>query len=188
MSFPDRGLVRRFASLGIVACLAVSVAGCRLSYPAPPTQILHPKFVGVIDTVTITTDVQTKLTDGRMADQPLDTAYTLLPVIGDPSWGQRGWLLLADPGPGGFEKALPLWDTTSWEAWESDEANPLAWDMGDSILFVDGVELKKAAGFYAEQAPQTIDGRSAWAPAASSDTVIAIANNEGQITRMDVRG
>jgi hypothetical protein len=38
----------------MVACLAVSVAGCRASYPAPPTQIFRPKIVGVIDTVTIT--------------------------------------------------------------------------------------------------------------------------------------
>jgi hypothetical protein len=188
MSFPDRGLVRRFASLGIVACVAVSAAGCRASYPAPPTQIFRPKIVGVIDTVTVNTAVQTRLTDGRMVDQPLSTAYTLLSVIGDPSWGQHGWLLLADPSPTGFTKALPIWDTVSWEAWESDGANPIAWDMGDSILFADGVELKKAGGFYAEQAPQTIDGRSAWAPIGWSDTVIVVANSEGQVTRLEVKG
>jgi hypothetical protein len=38
----------------MVACLAVSVAGCGASYPAPPMQTFRPKIVGVIDTVNIT--------------------------------------------------------------------------------------------------------------------------------------
>ena len=87
---------RRIALMSLLPAVALSLAGCQ-SYPAPPTETFTPKIVGVIDAVTIDTSVRTQLTDGRIIEQPLSTAYHLFG-----GWGQPGWLLLADTSETGF--------------------------------------------------------------------------------------
>ena len=171
----------RIATMGLLPAVALSLAGCQ-SYPAPPTQTFTPKIVGVIAEVTIDTSVRTRLTDGRIIDQSRSTAYHLFG-----SWGQPGWLLLADTSETGFTKTLPTFDN-GWEAWQSNSSDPIAWDMGDSVLFSDGVELRKAAGFYAEEQAQTIDGRSAWVASGWSDTLVVLANGQGELTRLRLLG
>ena len=176
-------VVRRIAGMGLLPALALSLAGCQQSYPAPPTETFTPKIVGVIDAVTIDTSVHTRLTDGRVIDQRLSPAYHLFG-----GWGQPGWLLLADTSETGFTKTLPTVGQDGWVAWQSNSSDPIAWDMGDSVLFSDGVELKKAAGFYADEDPQTIDGRSAWVPRGWSDTLEVLANSQGEASGLRVLG
>ena len=127
--------------------------------------------------------MRTQLTDGRIIEQPLSTAYHLFG-----GWGQPGWLLLADTSETGFTKTLPTFGQDGWEAWQSNSTDPIAWDMGDSILFGDGVELQKAAAFYAEEQPQTIDGRSAWVPTGWSQTYVVLANSQGEASRLRALG
>lgn len=183
-----RRAVSCLVAAGLLAALAVAGAGCSGSYPTPPTQVLHPTVVGIIDSVSIDTAVHTRLDDGRIIDQPLSTAYTLLGVIGQPSWGQHGWLLLADPSETGFTTTLPTWANKEWEIWQSGGDSSIAWDEGGSILFTDGVELQKAPGFVAEQQPQTIDGRSAWVAVGWSQTLIVVVDAEGQAIRLEAKG
>ena len=133
--------------------------------------------------VTIDTSVRTRLLDGRVIDQPLSTAYHLFG-----GWGQPGDLLLADTSETGFTKTLPTFGQNVWAAWQSNSTDPIAWDMGNAVLFGDGVELRKAAGFYADEQPRTINGRSAWVPVGSGDTLVALANGAGEVKRLQVLG
>lgn len=183
-----RRAVSCLVAAGLLAALAVVGAGCSGSYPAPPTQVLRPTVVGIIDSVTIDTAVHTRLNDGRIIDQPLGAAYTLLRVFGSPSWGEQGWLLLADPRETGFTKPLPTWSKTEWEIWQSGGDSSIAWDEGDSILFADGVELQKAKGFFAEEQPQTVDGRSAWIAVGWGQTLIVVVDADGHAIRLEAKG
>ena len=183
-----RRAISGLVATGFLAALAVVGTGCSGSYPAPPTQLLHPTVVGIIDSVTIDTAVHTRLDDGRIVDQSLGTAYSLLRVIGPPSWGEHGWLLLADPSEGGFSKPLPTWGKSEWEIWQSGGDGSIAWDQGGSILFTDGVEIQKAPGFFAEEQPQTINGRSAWVAVGWGQTLIIVVNADGRAIRHEGKG
>jgi hypothetical protein len=82
--------------------------GLSREYPAPPRQIFRRKIVGVIDTVTTDTVVHTRLTDSRMVDQPLSTAYTLLATVGDANWGSRAGCCSPIPAQRASRKRCPL--------------------------------------------------------------------------------
>jgi hypothetical protein len=49
-----------------------------------------------------------------------------------------------------------------WEAWPEQTQDPNAWDLGDSVLLLNGLELPKAGDFTARARPQELDGRQAW--------------------------
>jgi hypothetical protein len=53
---------------------------------------------------------------------------------------------------------MPLGDGC-WEAYHYDT---MVWDLGSSILFEHGLELPKAAGFWAEVQPRGMGSRLGW--------------------------
>jgi hypothetical protein len=140
----------------VLAAVFIALQGCS-SYPAPP-EPLRPTTVGVIASATHDEmGYHTRLVDGRVIDEPQNGIYQLSGGIMDP-----GFLLLASSDGGGFAVALPPMEDGCWEAWRSPSDSPIVWDMGDSILFTDGIELPKASGFHVDPQSQNVDGRLAW--------------------------
>jgi hypothetical protein len=68
-----------------------------------------------------------------------------------------------------------------WEAWQSPSDSHIVWDLGDSILFTDGIELPKAPGFHVDPQPQTVNDRLAWTLYADNQGMNFCANDHGQI-------
>ena len=142
----------------VLVCLALTVAGCSATYwsdyPSPPPP-LRPTVVGVIQSATADdSGYHTKLTDGRVIDQPNDGRWK--------SWGpvyDKGDLFLAGDG---FSTALLPFGDGCWEAWYGGSRYTIAWDEGDRVLFEDGIELPKAPGFTTDQASQNVNGKLAW--------------------------
>jgi hypothetical protein len=141
--------------------LALAVQGCALfarHYPNPPLP-LQPTTVGVIaETTQDASGYHAHLVDGRVIDLPQNGTFKL---IGG-GLEDKGTLLLAGTAGGGFETPLSSLGNGCWEAYVGPSSNPIVWDMGDSILFMTGIELSKAADYQVSPAPHLVDGRQAW--------------------------
>ena len=144
-----------------VSVVALCVQGCALfarHYPNPP-QPLRPTIVGVIaETTQDASGYHAHLVDGRVIDLPQNGTFNL---IGG-GLEDKGTLLLAGTAGGGFETPLSSIGNGCWEAYAGPSSNPIVWDMGDSILFMTGIELPKAADYQVSPAPHLVDGRQAW--------------------------
>ena len=140
---------------------ALSLQGCALfasHYPDPP-QPLRPTIVGVIaETTQDAVGYHAHLVDGRTIDLPQNGTFKL---IGG-GLENKGGLLLAGTAGGGFETPLASIGNGCWEAYAGPSSNPIVWDMGDSILFMTGIELPKAADYQVNPPPHLVDGRQAW--------------------------
>jgi hypothetical protein len=83
---------------------------------------------------------------------------------------------------GGFVAALQPLGNGCWEAYDAPTYDPIVWDMGDSILFMTGIELPKATGYSASPAPQMVNGRLAWTvPEGHMPPMSFCANDRGEI-------
>jgi hypothetical protein len=144
----------------LLAC-GLLFQGCSLfarPYPNPP-QPLRPTIVGVIaETTQDASGYHAHLVDGRVIDLPQNGTFNL---IGG-GLEDKGALLLAGTAGGGFETPLSSLGNGCWEAYAGPSSNPIVWDMGDSILFMTGIELPKATEYNASPAPQMVHGRLAW--------------------------
>jgi hypothetical protein len=166
----DRGEVRGLL-ISTVVILGLATQGCgHMSYPSPPPPLV-PTIVGVVDRVGLVTII---LADGRTVDAPENSDVRRMggiPVAGD--------LSLASTNVPKFVDALRPIETGEqgcWEAWD----NPIAWDMGDTILFSNGIELPKAPGFHAPE-PTEVNGRLAWVETENQVRWTFCANSQGQI-------
>jgi hypothetical protein len=133
--------------------------GCQADehFPPPPAP-LRPTIVGVVASFTQdAVGYHSLLVDGRTIDQPNNGLFR---IIGDPT--TRGYLFLASEADGGFSIGLEPIVSGCWEAYQAPSEFRIVWDMGDSVLFMSGLELPKAPGFSAEVAPHDVDGRLAW--------------------------
>jgi hypothetical protein len=164
--------------VALLAC-GLLVQGCSLfaKHHQFPAQPLRPTIVGVVASETHdATGYHARLVDGQVADQPQNGTYRLMG--GDP---EAGTLLLVGTDDGGFWVQLSAIGNGCWEA--SDPDDSIVWDMGDSVVFSDGLELPKAAGFRADVQPETVDGRLGW-PHSEGDgpsQMSFCANSKGQI-------
>lgn len=183
---------RRTWRLAALLMAAFVVQGCYLLAthgPTPPAP-LRPTIVGVIaKTTQDPIGYHARLTDGRVVDMPQHGTYKILGLV-----DMAGYLLVAGTNDGGFASALPPLGKGCWEAYIGPSDRPTVWDMGDSILFMDGIELPKAPGFTAAVAPHTLDGRLAWTlgqgdfgSLTPSSPTSFCANEQGQIVSADLR-
>lgn len=172
--------------LASASALALTLQGCQLlaeHYPSPPKP-LRPTTIGVIASVDADAKGWTAhLADGRTVLEPDNGTYKLLGG-GD----TKGWLLLAGETDGGFAAGLaPLAKygyPGCWEAWTAPSSDRIAWDQGDSILFMTGIELPKATGYQVNFAPHDVDGRLAWTSPrgdAAPQWMSFCANERGEI-------
>jgi hypothetical protein len=169
-----RGRVRGLL-IATVAILGLAAQGCgQMSYPSPPPPLV-PTVVGVVDRVGLAgTGWLATLRDGQEVEVPHQADVQLMgaiPVAGD--------LVLASTAAPRFVDVLEPIETGEqgcWEAW----LNPVAWDMGDTVLFSDGIELPKAQGFHAPE-PTQVNGRLGWAAPPSGLRWTFCANSQGQI-------
>lgn len=145
-----------------ILALASQACGPATNYPTMPATVFVPTIVGVVQNVSLHgSGWLLTLTDGRTVDEPNETGVTLL---GGDS-GQPGGLVLASTTSPEFVDVIePIAWTAGdcWEPWVIQAINRIAWDMGDSILFPDGLELPKAPGFASEVPSHDVDGRQAW--------------------------
>jgi hypothetical protein len=163
------------------ALLAVAFQGFWLfaqPYPAPP-EPLRPTMAGVIESGLLSGDGDVvTLQDGTTVDIP----GTYKQIGGG---DQKGNLLLSGTNGGGFVAVL-LPDRRydgCWEAWEDFE-DPIAWDMGDSILFLNRLALPKAPGYHVDPEPHTVNGHLAWTDPTNGSMpqwMSFCANAKGQI-------
>jgi hypothetical protein len=148
----------RLATAALVALSVALVSGCGPHYKYPST-LYRPTIVAVIESGGLggSLDWQVTLADGTTLD--LDGREA---VLG--SSLPAGDLFLRGTTAGGdWWGALSALGDGCWEAYEGPHDNPMVWDSGSSILFMYGLELPKAAGFWAEVQPEMIDGRLGWA-------------------------
>jgi hypothetical protein len=164
--------------LSLVA-VVIALQGCSLfaeHYPAPP-EPLRPTTVGVIASATQdATGYHTRLIDGRVVDEPQNGTYRVGGGLNKP-----GWLLLAGTDRGGFAFGLAPMEEGCWEAWQGPSSSRIVWDMGDSILFRDGLELPKSSSFHVDPQPHDVDGRMAWTLHGNNLGMDFCANSQGQI-------
>lgn len=130
------------------------------SLPSPtrrPLSPLRPTMAGVIESGVLSGDGDVvTLQDGTTVNIP----RTFKRFGGG---DQKGNLLLSGTDGGGFVAVL-LPDRRSdgcWEAWEDIE-DQITWDMGDSILFLNRLELPKAPGYHVDPEPHDVNGQLAW--------------------------
>jgi hypothetical protein len=164
-----------------VAVAALVLQGCWLfakNYPAPP-EPLRPTMAGVIESGAVSADGNVvTFEDGTKVDIPSQTK-------GIGSGYQKGNLFMSGADGGGFVAVL-LPDRRGngcWEAWEDINAQ-IAWDMGDSILFLDRLELPKAPGYHVDLEPHTVNGHLAWTDPTNGSMpqwMSFCANAKGQI-------
>ena len=141
-----------------VAVAVLTVQGCWFlaqPYPAPP-EPLRPTMAGVIESAAFSGDGEVvTLEDGTKV------VPTFTTEIG--SGYQKGNLFMSGMDGGGFVAVL-LPDRRGngcWEAWEDINAQ-IAWDMGDSILFLNRLELPKAPRYHVDPEPHMVNGHLAW--------------------------
>jgi hypothetical protein len=166
--------------VALLAC-GLLVQGCSLfakQYPAPP-EPLRPTTVGVIASTDFdATGFHSHLVDGRTIDLPQDSGFKAF----GRTYDNQGWLVVAGTTDGGFAAALAPLGNGCWEAYSGPSSNPIVWDMGDSILFMTGIELPKAAGYHVSPSPRTVDERLAWtAPEGNAPPMSFCANDRGEI-------
>jgi hypothetical protein len=157
---------------------ALVLQGCALfarHYPNPP-QPLQPTTVGVIaETTQDASGYHAHLVDGRTIDLPQNGIFKLMGRVYD-----AGELLLAGNAGDGFGAALDPLGSGCWDAASSNDQ--IVWDDGDSILFITGIELPKAAGYHVSPAPQMVDGRLAWTvPAGNAPRMSFCVDTRGEI-------
>jgi hypothetical protein len=170
----DRGRVRSLL-ISTVVVLGLAAQGCGyISYPSPPPPLV-PTTIGVVDRVGIAgTGWLATLRDGQEVEVPHQADVRLMSGLLEP-----GHLVLASTAAPRFVDVLEPIETGEqgcWEAWD----NPIAWDMGDTILFSNGIELPKAQGFHAPE-PTRVNGRLAWAETENQVDWSFCANSQGQI-------
>jgi hypothetical protein len=164
-----RGRLGFLPALGLLVSLGAQGCG-HMVYPSPPPPLV-PTIVGVVDRVGLVSIV---LVDGRTVDYPENSDVQRM--NGGP---EAGRLVLASAAAPRFVDVLKPIETGEqgcWEAWQ----NPVAWDMGDKILFSDGIELPKAPGFHAPE-PTEVNGRLGWTEPESQVRWTFCANSQGQI-------
>ena len=170
--------LRLLVSLSVAALCVQGCFSSARNYPDPP-QPLRPTIVGVVARADFdATGFHSHLVDGRTIDLPH--------ASGSKDFGRtydnQGWLLVAGTTDGGFAAALAPLGNGCWEAYDAPSNNPIAWDMGDSILFMTGIELPKATGYSASRAPLMVDGRLAWtAPEGNMPPMSFCATDRGEI-------
>jgi hypothetical protein len=146
-------VLSRLSMAALVALSVALVSGCGTQYEYPDT-VYRPTIVGVVESSGLYgTRWQVTLNDGRTFD-----------LVGDESppgpSPDPGFLLLGgNTASGEWWLVLRLLGDGCWEAYHYDT---MVWDLGSSILFEHGLELPKAAGFWAEVEPSMIDGRLGW--------------------------
>lgn len=164
-----------------VAAIAFSTQGCRSgpSYPTPPPTPLIPTIVGVVDHVT-SDGATIVLTDG--------TSFGNYPGADEQSFGtlhRPGDLFLARttaPKFSGTLRPIKSGEPGCWEAWAGQTDDPIAWDQGDSILLLNGLQLPKARDYASDLRRDYIDGRYAWAVGQQGIPQYEMcANSAGQI-------
>ena len=157
-------------ALGLLMSLATQGCGPSSAEPSPPPPLV-PTVVGVVDRVGLVSIV---LADGRTVDDPENSDVRRMDGI-----PEAGDLILASTNVPKFVDVLKPIETGEpgcWEAWRG----PLAWDMGATIRFSDGIELPKAQGFHAPEA-QKVNRGMAWAAPPSQLRWTFCANSQGQI-------
>ncbi len=172
---------RRFTALLAVAAVLFAVQGCSLfeSYPPQPTERLQPTTVKVVTQAARVGDhfVYT-FSDGSTFDVPRNpSGYKELNAV------QPGGLFL---GSAKFQYGLgPLGDIPGcWQAMAGGNSDSIVWDLGDSILFDDGLELAKAPDYYADPEPKSVSGQLTWIKPIGDAVVPWMAfcsNDEGKI-------
>jgi hypothetical protein len=178
----DRGSARLLlAAAGSIALAAAGCSGWDGPYPSPPATRLQPNFVGVIARVDVSNGWLLTMTDGRTIVEPQGEEDTqLLGAAPEP-----GMLTLASTAdPKFFDNLEPLKSRLGcWDAWPDQSSWPIAWDLGDSILFsYGGIELAKAPGYWSSVPTEEIDGRQAWiATGQIAQPYTVCANSSGQI-------
>ena len=169
--------LRQVGRLLVLGSLAgVAVYGCYPSTPDPtPPPPLVPSTIGVLESQSLGAQGRVLvLTDGRSVDDvedPDNRRMNATPAAGD--------LILASAIAPKFVDVLePINNIGSgcWEAWQ----NPVAWDMGPTIRFSDGIELPKAADFQAP-ASTMVYGHLGWASPPNGLRWSFCANSSGQI-------
>jgi hypothetical protein len=146
-------VTRRLAVAAVVILSVALVSGCGPQYKYPDT-LYRPTIAGVIESVGL---------DGNRRHVALEDGRTF-DLLGDES------LLGASPDPGylllqGTAASGDWWvvlDPLGDGCWQAYSADIMVWDLGSSILFRNGLELPKAAGFWAEVQPKYHTGRWGW--------------------------
>ncbi len=176
----DRGRVP-VRLLVVAAVVLLSVQGCRLfkPNPTPPATPLIPTMVGVVDHMDITATARVyTLSDGRtLSDAFADEA----PVQGGA--GNPGNLLLArTSGPRFIDFLSPMGDDNPgcWDPWYAGVEGDIVWGMGDSLLFISGLELTKAPAFHSNAITEDMDGRTTWSRGTNMGGKICV-NRSGQV-------
>jgi hypothetical protein len=169
-------------AFAMAAAVLLAAQGCFLfgeTYPAQPTDRLRPTIAGVVTIVTTVGDHNVyTLADGSTYDEPTN---------------QKGFQELSSVTPGGlylrsdqFQYGLdPLGDLPGcWQAMAGGNSDAIVWDLGDSILFDDGLNLLKAPDYYADPEPKLVGGQLAWTRPMGDITVPWMsfcANDQGKI-------
>ena len=172
---------RRGRSLLVAAFVAaLSVQACSFlhSYPDPPATTYRPTLVGVIAELVpgaVGDAWVINLTDGRVVNLP-DGFKTLGGRIA------TGQLYLTGNDPELWEFSLAPSRYSSCSGWEVYMGgHVIAWNLPAAVLFQNGLELPKAAGFQATTQPENVDGRSAWAFISGGVSGVFCVNEHGEV-------
>jgi len=141
-------VIRRLAVAALVALSVALVSGCGRRYEFPNV-LYPPTVVGVIETASLDgRGWHVTLVDGRVRDLlEVMNAHGLTGHGGQTDAGNLFLEGAADDGV--WWVLLPALGDGCWEAYGNPSSNPMVWDTGSSIVFMDGLELPKAAGFWA---------------------------------------
>jgi len=177
-------VLSRLSMAALVALSVALVSGCMDQYQYEyPSTIYRPTMVGVIADGGLggSLDWRVTLADGGTFDLPSDEA-----VLG-PSPLAGSLFFRGTTASGDWWGALDALGDGCWEAYLGPVNNPMVWDLGSSILFMYGLELPKAAGYWTEVQPKMIDGRLGWLqpmhgdPYSPSEPTTFCANASGEI-------
>jgi hypothetical protein len=152
------GICLLLAASAVALVLSVQACSPSNNYPSPPISRFVPSAVGVMDRWTSDFSAIV-LTDGRTIDARNSTDAVLVGVL------DKGNLILAGTAPSRFAFGLrPIRSHAGqcWEPWPDQTEDRIAWDLGDSILLLNGLELHKADDFTSSARTKSVDGRQAW--------------------------
>jgi hypothetical protein len=147
------------AASAVVLVLSVQACSPSNSYPSPPVNRFVPTAVGVMDRWTGDFSAIV-LTDGRTIEAR--TSAGVGPLSPAPA---TGTLVLAGTTPSRWLYVMnPIQSFAGqcWEPWPDQTEDRIAWDLGDSILLLNGLELPKAGDFTSSAHTKYVDGRQAW--------------------------
>jgi hypothetical protein len=154
-------VLRRLSMAALVALSVALVSGCERRYEFPNV-LYPPTVVGVIETASLDgRGWHVTLVDGRVRD--LLEVMNAHGLTGHGGQTDAGNLFLEGAADDGVWWVLmPALGDGCWEAYGNPSSNPMVWDTGSSIVFMDGLELPKAAGFWAEVQPRGMGSRLGW--------------------------